>query len=78
MPQLVLTEEYFIDDKTLQIILPSKLYLSSSEYNVGACWVNVTFLRGGARKILIGSDCVQGYQDDNLSTQTNIRKRCEL
>ena len=62
MPQLVLTEEHFIDDKTLQIILPTKLYLSSSEYNVGACWVNVTFLRGGARKILIGSDCVQGYQ----------------
>ena len=62
MPQLVLTERDFIDDKTLQIVLPSKLYLSPSEYNVGACWASVTFIEGGSRKILIGSDCVQGQQ----------------
>lgn len=62
MPQLVLTERHFIDDKTLQIFLPSKLYLSPSEYNVGACWASVTFIEGGSRKILIGSDCVQGQQ----------------
>ena len=63
MPQLVLSEKDFVDDKILQIFLPSKLYLSSDQFYVGVCWVYVTFKQGGgARRILIGSDSVQAHQ----------------
>lgn len=63
MPQLILTEKDFVNDKTLQILLPSKLYLSSCDFKVGVCWIYVTFKqRRGARKILIGSDSVESYQ----------------
>lgn len=63
MPQLVLSEKDFVSDKILQIFLPSKLYLSSSEFYVGVCWLYVTFKQGGgARRILIGSDSVQAHQ----------------
>lgn len=63
MPQLILSEKDFVDDKTLQIFLPSKLYLSLYDFKVGICWIYVTFKQGGgARKIIIGSDSVQAHQ----------------
>ena len=64
MPQLILSEKDFVDDKTLRIFLPSKLYLAPYDFKVGICYIYVTFKQGGegARKILIGSDSVQAYQ----------------
>lgn len=78
MPQIILTESHFIDNFTLQVHVPIKIYHNATKYKIGIkyfkiqilrnihvlglCWLNVTFLEGGSRKIYVSSSSVTGNQ----------------
>ena len=67
MAQLVISEQDFIGGATLRGCLPEEIALSPTQYKVGLCWITLaTELKsGGASKIFVTSDSVQGVQHLN-------------
>lgn len=67
MAQLVITEKDFIDGTTLRGNLPEEIALSPTQYKVGLCWITLAseLDSGGASKIFVASDSVQGVQHLN-------------
>ena len=79
MAQLVISEKDFIDGTTLRGCLPEEIALSPTQYKVGLCWITLaTELKsGGASKIFVTSDSVQGVQQDNNGTMMDLYiRRC--
>ena len=60
MSQIIITENDFISNTTLQIDLPPSLYTTNDVFTIGTCWLNIVFTNEVPRKILITSDCVRG------------------
>ena len=67
MAQLIITEGDFIDGSTLRGPLPEEIALSPTQYKVGLCWISLAseLRSGGASKIYVTSDSVQGKQHFN-------------
>ena len=67
MSQIIITERHLIDGSSLRIILSDEISLSKSKYKVGLCWLNLAskLYGGGATKIFVASDSVNGIQHFN-------------
>ena len=79
MTQLVISEQDFIGGATLRGCLPEEIALSPTQYKVGLCWITLAseLKSGGASKIFVTSDSVQGVQQDNNGTMMDLYiRRC--
>ena len=62
MPQILLTEDNFINESVLEIKFSESISTKFKAYRVGLCYINAVFKSGGVDKIIITSHSVTSIQ----------------
>lgn len=65
MPQILLTEENFINDSVIEIKFNENIAFKFDSYRVGLCYISAAFKKSGTKKITITSHSVSSYQHIN-------------
>ena len=67
MSQMIITEADFTDGSSLRVALSEEITRSNLQYKIGLCWLNLAskLKSGGASKIFVASDSVNGFQHFN-------------
>ena len=64
---MIITEADFTDGSSLRVALSEEITRSNLQYKIGLCWLNLAskLKSGGASKIFVASDSVNGFQHFN-------------